>query len=471
LLLTTEDQVCLDARRVWSDSAAFEDLCTEGAVQPPLTALRQAVDLYRGPLLANFSLPGCAEFEDWLLVEQRKFERHYLTTLETLVNGWEAAGDYHQAIQYACRYLEVDSLAEAMHRRLIVFYAQVGDRTTALRQFETCTAALERDLGVGPLPETRVAYQSVLDGKLPSPQPEILTPKRPFLPSLETPLVGREGALTSLRQLLAKAQAGRGQIVFLSGEAGIGKSRLVRDFAAQLEGQAVVLVASAYPAISKPPYQPLVEALRTALDVTDVPVQFLSHCSPVWLAEVTRLLPEIRDLRRDLPAPLPGEPDEVRTRLFEALSQFIRSLTVTGLPVLLALDNLQWADSATLEWLAYFGQRIHDRRVMFLGTSRRALFHRLHLPAWTPILSFRFCIISFHQHLEMSPSPDDYIGQPGGILFFCWKRCVPSARQADCRATCVAWMTFPSRRVYAKHWTPACMSLLRALAKCWRLPR
>lgn len=114
--------------------------------------LQHAIDLYRGPFLAGFSLPDSAEFEVWAFQERSAWERLYLEALSTLLEQRAARGEFEAAITCAQRYLATDDLAEEVHRRLIELYAASGDRSAALRQFEYCATVLERELGVEPLP-------------------------------------------------------------------------------------------------------------------------------------------------------------------------------------------------------------------------------------------------------------------------------------------------------------------------------
>ena len=270
-----------------------------------------------------------------------------------------------------------------MYKRQL--YAAAGHRSAALRQFERCAAALERELGVSPLPQTRAVYQAVLADQ-PPPRPVARTTWT-TLPGLDAPLVGRNEAMRRLEQAYARPQAGRGGVVLISGEAGIGKSRLMQEFATRLEDQTLVLVGAGHPEVQTMPYQPIVQALRTVLSrgveerrsggefLTSAPL-LPSPSAQIWLSEASRLLPELRDMYPDLPPPLPAEPDEARSRLFEALCQIILGLASSPLllgspaPLLLCLDDLHWADRATLDWLAYLGQRLHDSRLLVLGTYR-----------------------------------------------------------------------------------------------------
>ncbi len=398
VLLDSDDQVGLDPQRAWSDVTAFERLCaalTSSPLHPPPPlpilgegeggrggrgegeVLQQAVNLYRGPFLAGFSLPDSPEFEAWATQERYAWERLYLEALATLIEERAARGEHDAAIAYARRYLETDDLAEDVHRRLIELYATAGHRSEALRQFERCAVILERELGVSPLPETRAVYQAILADQ---PPPRLVArPAWMTLPGLDVPLVGRDEVMRRLEQAYARAQAGQGGVVLISGEAGIGKSRLMQEFATHLEDQTLVLVGAGHPAAQTTPYQPIIQALRTVLsrgaeeqrsrgkDFAPAPLLPRS-LAQIWLAEASRLLPELRDMYPDLPPPLPAEPDEARSRLFEALSQIILGLATS--PLLLCLDDLHWADSATLDWLAYLGRHLQGSRLLIIGAYR-----------------------------------------------------------------------------------------------------
>jgi DNA-binding SARP family transcriptional activator len=164
-VLACSEHVELNPRYVWSDTAAFEQLCTVSSTR--VEALQQAVVLYRGPFLSGFSLNCSAEFELWVLAERRAWERLYLESLAVLIEAEMARGEYEAAITYAQRYLCTDDLAEGVHRRLIELYAAIGDRAAAMRQFEMCTALLRRELGISPQPMTWAAHHMVREGDSP----------------------------------------------------------------------------------------------------------------------------------------------------------------------------------------------------------------------------------------------------------------------------------------------------------------
>ncbi len=369
LLVASGDYVGLEPDRIWSDAVAFERLCETSNGQERTEALQQAVDLYRGPFLDGFSLPGNAEIDAWASSERRGFERLYLQAASALIEEYTFKGAYENAIALAQRYLATDDLAESVHRRLIELYAATGDRGAASRQFERCVTILEQELGVSPLPETWAVYQAALEGR---PAPELtplFRPQKVAFPDPELPLVGRQGALDQLEQAYAQAQSGHGGFVLLSGEAGVGKSRLLHEFVTLLQNRALALTGAGQSGAQSLPYHPLTQALRTLLVHSPTP-PLPRPLAPIWLAEASRLLPELRAIHPDLPPPLPGGADEARARLFEALCQIVFALSDRSRPALLCLDDLHWADRATLDWLGYLGPQLREKPLLVIGTCR-----------------------------------------------------------------------------------------------------
>ena len=151
-------------------------------------------------------------------------------------------------------------------------------------------------------------------------------------------------------------------MILISGEAGIGKTRLMQEFAKK--NAHTVLVGNSHPSTQALPYYPLVQALRQALHRA----QLWEGIPLLWLGELTSLLPELNNHFSGLPQPLEFEPEQAQTRLFEALTQVIMGLAVQDPPLMLCLDDLQWADVATLGWLSAISRRLSHSRVCIIGT-------------------------------------------------------------------------------------------------------
>ena len=355
LIQVNKTAVSLQPRLVTSDVMQFTDL----SHSDDPAHWETAASLYRGSFLAGFVLKNSPEFDNWLSREQRRWEKLYLETLRRLVGAY--AGEPARAIPFAQRYLALDDLAEAIHRQLITLYVASGRRSAALKQYETCVVVLERELGVSPLPETRAAYEAARSSERLAAYEVAPTPEWTALPGSDLPLVGREAALTALEEAYARFHDGG--VIFIAGAAGAGKSRLMQTFA---NGQKVLILSgNSHAEGTDLSYQPLVQALRQALALHDRWEQI----SPVWLAELSRLLPELRVHFPDLPAPVDVEPQQAQVHLFEALRQVFRGLAI-GSPLLLCLDDVHWADESTKEWLLYFARQLRGSRVCILATYR-----------------------------------------------------------------------------------------------------
>lgn len=360
LLLVDQANIRLNPDLVWSDVHCFVAECLQDRL------LEAAVGRMRGPLLDGFALPESEEFGRWLDEERRHCEHLYRQALIRLIDQKSASGDRRAAIDYARLYLVVDELDEGIHRRLIHLYAAESDRAAAIRQYQTCVAVLARELGVDPLPETRAAYQMAIADPGFFPREAAPSPGWTTRPGLDLPLIGREPLLAQMKEAVRRAHAGEGQLLLLSGEAGIGKSRLLQEFVAQLNGQGCALIGHALPGEQTLPYQPLVQSLRQGLQQMGM----LPRLDAIWLAELSLLLPELRSVFSDLPPPLPAGSSGAQARLYEALLRLMLALIPTDRPLVLCVDDLHWCDSATLDWLAFLGRRLRGQRLLIVGTYR-----------------------------------------------------------------------------------------------------
>ena len=377
LVWASADRVGLTEERVWSDSAALLEAARRLPPSEPadvhLRASLAAVELYRGPFLDGFSLPGSAEFELWVLRQRRRCERTYLRLLTALVDRSLAERDLEAAIAWSQRHLATDPLAEEVHRRLIELYAATGRRAAALRQYEHCAGVLERELGVRPLPETRAAYEAALREAptLPVTRAAPVVPGPP--PSRDPPLVGRAEALRHLYEAFADSRAGRGRVVLILGEAGIGKSRLMATFAHRISGEARVATAGGRIGGERVPYRPVIRLLRTLMELPTPdpagdpgPPPLFGGLDDVWLAELSRLVPELRTRRSDLAPALGGDAADARARLIEAACRAVFSVAEASGPLILGIDDLQWIDDATHDWLLCLAEGLAERRCLLL---------------------------------------------------------------------------------------------------------
>jgi DNA-binding SARP family transcriptional activator len=339
----------------WLDVAAFEEALVraeERAGDDAIAALREAVALYAGDLLE-----GC--YDDWLVPERERLRERHLTALDRLTTLLEARRDDAAAIHVAERLLRHDPLHEESYRRLLRLHDARGNRARALRVYHDCAATLERELGVEPSPATREAYEALLpgareeagagpaDGRLGGP-----------------PLVGRAPEWTCLTTLWREAERGRAQFVVVSGESGIGKTRLIEELRAWCAQRgAAIAQARSYPAEGALPYGALAAWLRgDALWGGNV------RLSQAHRAELARLLPECAPEQPLLAVPEPLSAHEQRLRLFAAATA---ALLAAGRPLLLIADDLHWCDRETMQFLHYLVRTAPEARLLVAATARR----------------------------------------------------------------------------------------------------
>jgi len=316
------------------------------------TAREEAVALYRGDLL-----PGC--YDEWLLPERERLRQAFLGALEQLILLLERERAYPAAISAAQRLLRYDPLHETTYRHLMRFYAVSGDRAAALRTYHACATVLDRELEAEPGLATQKAYQRLLQQQMPSVSP--VASSTALMAS--APLVGRRPEWAQLQDAWQRASAGRPQMVVLTGEAGIGKTRLAEELLAWVGRQGMTSAhARCYAAEGELAYAPVATWLRA-----DPFRGALSRLTDIWLTEVTRCMPELLVERPELAPPGPLTEAWQRQRLFEALA---RAILGARQPLLLLLDDLQWCDRETLEWLHYLLRFDEHARLLIMGTVR-----------------------------------------------------------------------------------------------------
>lgn len=313
--------------------------------QTAQAALKKAIEIYRGDLL-----PSC--YDDWIVPFREELRRKFLNALESLIDLLERGQKYPAAIHYAQLLLDYDPLNELTYQHLIRLFALNNDRASALRIYHVCETVLQRDLEVKPSLATREAYENLLGDE------------GHFISSQKTPtffpVVGREQEWAQVLQIWRSAISGRGpKVLILCGEAGIGKTRLLEEMIQWVNHQGITNANSnCYAAEGQLAYAPVIAWLRS---------QSLSNLEDVWLTEIGRLLPEVLLRRPDLPKPSPWIEEWRREHLFEALS---RAILEFKQPLLLTLDDLQWCDRDTLEWLHFLLRFDPKSRLLILGTYR-----------------------------------------------------------------------------------------------------
>jgi DNA-binding SARP family transcriptional activator/predicted ATPase len=346
---------------IWLDVAEFENL----SANPE--SLAEAVQLYRGDLLEN-------NYDDWIFFERERLRELYFASLGQLIFYHRTQRNYAAAIGYAQKILARDPCREDALRHLVALRYESGDRAGALQEYEAFTRYLRQEMGVAPMPETQTLHELVLsNARLPGMEPESTypvelaqPPSQPFLP-----FVGRTTEMALLAARWSRAARGRGGLLLLGGEAGVGKTRLVREVSLLAEQQGGrVLYGSTTPGEPRP-YQAVIEALKSAL-----PLLATLKDEPLRLAALAVIIPELRT-RCSLPALPPLEPEKERLRLFDATSACLTKLAGPR-PLLLILEDLHWAGESTLALIEFITRRADNLTLLVLGSYREEEAARTH---------------------------------------------------------------------------------------------
>ncbi len=314
--------------------------------------LEQVMHLYRGDLL-----PGC--YEEWILLERDRWHQQFLQSAARLITLLEQERDYDAALAAAQRLLRLDPLHEITYRQLMRLYALRGDRVAALRVYHTCVTTLERELGVEPSEITRGAYEALMESESSGRTLTGPLTSRGTAP----PLLGRQDEWRQLQEAWRKVASGQPYSVILSGEAGIGKTRLAEELEAWVSRQGMAAAsAHCYAALGPLAYAPITTWLRS-----DALQPGISTLAPALLEEIARLVPEVLDARPQVARPAAITEGWQRRHFFEALARAVLSAQQ---PLLLLLDDMQWCDRETLEWLHYLIRFDPRARLLLLGTVR-----------------------------------------------------------------------------------------------------
>ncbi len=405
LLLTEREVVELaDQSLLWVDADAFEALLNQarasgesGESGERERLLEEAAKLYGGEFL-----PEERKLE--LTATRREFlQRNWVGLLLELAD-LRAARDLNSAIEPLDRILAVDATNEAAAQRLIKLLAQLERRGEALRVYKRLASILQQQYRIAPLPETRALYEAVRQGTQERSRAAMARKDAPVTPvgqddrreaaapigrSHQSPLVGREQELALLRGLLAATEQEttfrlpgqkkkpalpldterNAQTILLMGEVGIGKTRLAEEMAREARGRGWAIAWSrVYPQEASIPYRLWTEVMRKAMEQGSWQRQELSKRPLIYQPLIT-LLPELDTLLSQIVLPVSQSSELEQLRLWEATRELITTIS-DGSPLLIVLDDMQWADSSSCELFAYLARRLHGLPIVIVGTCR-----------------------------------------------------------------------------------------------------
>ena len=370
------------------DAVQFEQLLNDR--EPGLAQMEAALALVKGPFLDGFSISDSIAFEEWALLKREAYRRRQLRTLHRITTYFEAHHQPDAALSYAWQQVGIEPWYEAGQRQLLRLLVQTRQRSAALVHYQQFEQELADELGVSPEPATRQAYQQIRDRVIDVPPlqrpPAFLAESRQ---AISHPFVAREVELHQLHDFLQATVAGQGQFIFVTGEAGSGKTSLMQAFARrdQENFPSLIPLFGSCQAHSGPgnPYLPFRSILAQAI----------GDIEPLWRngtltrAQVNRLwnlrltvLKLLRDVAPDClamlvdPTLLPEDAkaaaeqrSPTQEMIFEQMGHFLQKLSQHGV-LLLVLDDLHWVDEGSVDLLFHLRRQVVGYPILLLGAYR-----------------------------------------------------------------------------------------------------
>ena len=312
--------------------------------------------------LAGLVVRDAPAFEEWAEGTRRSLMQQFRRSLTAAARAAHARRDWPRALELAGRWRRLDPLSDdAAHFHVEVLYLK-GERDAALAAFRDFRALREEEHGSAPGLALRELAARIEDAPS-TPTPLRLPAVRGApLPAFDVELIGREREWEMLQQTWSRLSGGHGGIVFVEGASGVGKSRLIDDFARFVATQeAVVLRGRAFESGLEAPFGPVLQILRGAVDAPGA-----GGTDGAWLAEVARVVPEMRRSFPSLPEPSRA-PTADGSLLHEGVAQLLLAVAEES-RVVIVLDDLQWCDADSCNLLHFLVQRLRDQAVLWCVT-------------------------------------------------------------------------------------------------------
>jgi len=368
-----------DATRFEAALAHGQALLSQGRADLARDVLEKALALWRGEAFAEFAGEPFAEAEANRLDELR------FVAEETRLDCDLAIGRHAAAAAELERLVTEHPLRERLWGSLMVALYRDGRQADALRAYQRCRTVLGEELGLDPSPRLRELEHAILTQSDSELLVQRSTPPSGDVTAAPPPstrgmgggapsgaaagrLVGRGEPLSVLGAAWREVEAGRGGVVLVTGEPGIGKTRLVEHFTRQAAASgATVAWGSCFSRTAAPAFWPWTQILRSIVAARD-PIELEAELARVGLerTDFAPLLPEWSDTDA-APPQSSVAPAEARFRLFESITALAAVVTV-GHPTVLVLDDLHWADVASLQLLEFIAPNLPGLRLLVVGT-------------------------------------------------------------------------------------------------------
>jgi DNA-binding SARP family transcriptional activator len=338
------------------DVDVFEKAAADARSSGDISALDQALRLWTGPLLPE------DEYAGWSLDHRERLTETHAAVATLLASKLAEQDKLEAALAIVEPLATARPLDENLHRVLINALASLGRRWEAIEAYERLRDGLEEAYAAEPEPQTKALYRRLLTRGRPTqgaqPSGALARTQR----GAES-LVGREQEWERLSFSWQRASAGESHLFLITGEAGIGKTRLAEELLAWADEQDIANArARSYGAEGRLALAPVTEWLRS-----DAIRQSLDRLTDIWLTEISRLLPELQAERQGLSRPEAPPEFGQQQHFFEALA---RAVLAAPQPLLLLIDDMQWCDLETLQWLHFLLRFNPKKRLLIIGTAR-----------------------------------------------------------------------------------------------------
>jgi DNA-binding SARP family transcriptional activator/predicted ATPase len=349
------DSTCsIDVVEFEAATVRAADAEKKGDLTTSREALEEAVRLYKDDLLPDL-------YDEWLQTRREQLRQQYAEVLGRLAALLEITGDCIGAIRHATRLVAVDPLRETSYQLLMRLHDRNHDRSSALRVYHQCKLTLKRELGISPAKATQDLFNRALKS-----EHEPFAPAEPPPSAAAIPLqmVGRTAEWERLLDCWRRVAQGETHFALILGEPGLGKSRLAEELSRYCShhSEGAAAHARCYFAQGRLAYGPVAEWLRAET------MRFARAQLPKpQLAELARVLPEILIENPEITIPQPLTESWQKRHLYEALNAGFRK---SSKPLLLVIDDLQWCDQDSFEWLHSFFRSKASNGTLLLGTVR-----------------------------------------------------------------------------------------------------
>ena len=323
------------------------------------TDLREALALWRGPPLADFA------FDRFAQAEIARLGELHVEMVEERLDAELALGRHRALVGEIEALIAENPRRERLRGQLMLTLYRSGRQAEALDVYQAARRTLVEQLGIEPGRELRELHQQILtqDSAL-----DLVVADAPAVEIMQGVFVGRKAELAALQAGLEDALSGKGRLLLLVGEPGIGKSRLADELIRQARLRGVrILVGRCWEAGGAPAYWPWVQSLRAYL--RDVAPELLRVQLGAGGGQIAQILPELRAILPDLPEPTSLDSDGARFRLFDATAEFFKKASEHQ-PILLVLDDLHAADTPSLLLLQFLARELGSARMLVLGAYR-----------------------------------------------------------------------------------------------------